>query len=115
MSRSDDEVRLRHMLDATREALAFAKKRHREDLDADRMLALALMKCIEILGEAGARISPDAQARHSNIPWAEIVGMRNHLVHGYFDIDLDRLWATVMHDLPQLASSLERILSRPTR
>jgi uncharacterized protein with HEPN domain len=65
--------------------------------------------------KSGARISPDAQARHSNIPWAEIVGMRNHLVHGYFDIDLDRLWATVMHDLPQLASSLERILSRPTR
>ena len=77
------------------------------------MLALALMKCIEILGEAGARISEEVQARHSDIPWTEIVGMRNHLVHGYFDIDLDRLWATVTHDLPQLAVSLERILSGP--
>ena len=75
------------------------------------MPSLALVKCIQILGEAGSRITPAFQSEHPAIPWAEIIGMRNHLVHGYFDIDLDRLWATVTHDLPPLALSLERILS----
>ncbi len=112
MSRAEDAVRLRHMRDAVREALAFANGRSRKDLDSDRMLTLALMKCIEIVGEACARISAETQASNPAIPWAKIVGMRNHLVHAYFDIDLDRLWATVTNDLPPLAVPLEWILSR---
>ena len=91
------------MLDAAREALAFSRNRKREDLDADRVLTLALVKCIEIVGEAGPLV-----------PWTQIVGMRHHLVHVYFDIDLDRLWTTVTDDLPPLVAALERILSRPT-
>jgi uncharacterized protein with HEPN domain len=113
MSRADDAVRLRHMRDAAREALEFAKNRRREDLERDRMLSLAQVKYIEILGEAGSRISPAFQSEHPAIPWAEIIGMRNHLVHSYFDIDLDRLWATVTHDLPPLTLARERILSNP--
>ena len=111
MSRVDDDVRLRHMLDAAREALVFTRDRTREDLETDRMLSLALMKCIEIVGEACARISTETETHHPTIPWAEIVGMRNHLVHTYFDIDLDRLWTTVTNDLPPLVVSLEQILS----
>lgn len=103
----DDEVRLRHMLDAAREAVSFAEGRTRSDLDDDRQLVLALVKDIEIVGEAATRISKPARRRLPELPWERIVGMRNRLVHAYFDINLDIVWRTVGEDLPQLISLLE--------
>lgn len=82
----DDRVRLRHMLDAASEAVEFAKGKTRADLERDRLLVLGLLKCIEIVGEAAARVSPDVQSRYPRIPWLDIVGMRNRLVHVYFDL-----------------------------
>lgn len=107
----DDRVRLRHMLDAASEAVEFAKGKTRADLERDRLLVLGLLKCIEIVGEAAARVSPDVQSRYPRIPWPDIVGMRNRLVHVYFDIDLDRVWDTVEQDLPPLIAALEKILN----
>ena len=90
----DDGVRLRHMLDAAREAVSFAEGKTRDDLDGNRVLALALMKCIEIVGEAAANISTERRETLSEIPWKSILGMRNRLVHAYFEIDLDVVWYT---------------------
>ncbi|MHC4441686.1 MAG: HepT-like ribonuclease domain-containing protein [Planctomycetota bacterium] len=104
----DDEIRLRHMLDSANEAVRFVKGRTRNDLNDDRMLVLSLVKCIEIIGEAAARISPEIKTRYSNIPWSDIVGMRNRLIHAYFDIDLDRVWDTITDDLPPLIAELEK-------
>ena len=104
----DDRIRLRHMLDFVREAVSFARGRSRSDLDHDRMLALALVKCIEIVGEAAASVSPQARARYATIPWADIIGMRNRLVHAYFDID--QVWDTTTDDLPPLVTERERIV-----
>ena len=81
--RKDDTIRLRHMLDAAREAVAFAADRGREDLGRDRMLALSIVKCIEIVGEAASRVSGETRALVSQIPWQDIVGMRNRLIHSY--------------------------------
>lgn len=111
----DDRVRLRHMLDAAREAVGFASGRTRSDLDRDRLLALGLLKCIEIIGEAAARISPDTQRRYPAIPWSDVVGMRNRLVHVYFDIDLGLVWDTVEQDLPPLISELEKMLAEDSK
>lgn len=111
----DDLVRLRHMLEASREAVAFARGRSRSDIDQDRMLALAIVKCVEIVGEAAVSVSLDARARYGSIPWADIVGMRNRLIHAYFDIDLDRVWDTVTDDLPPLVAELEKIVSPETK
>ena len=108
--RRDDEVRLRHMLDAARDAVGFGQDRLRTDLDSDRLLALGLLKCVEIIGEAAARVSADAREVTTRIPWADIVGMRNRLVHAYYDIDLDQVWKTVVEDLPLLILELETIL-----
>ena len=108
MSR-DDRIRLRHMVESAREAMAFTRKRTRADLAADRMLALSLVKCIEIIGEAAARVSPQTRAQYPSIPWSDIVGMRNRLIHAYFDIDLDRVWDTITDDLPPLIAELERL------
>jgi uncharacterized protein with HEPN domain len=99
------------MLDAAMEARAFTEGCSREDLDHNRLLALALLKCIEIIGEAASRISPITQAGHPELPWADIIGMRNRLIHAYFDIDLDLVWDTVTIDLPPLIAMLQAALA----
>ena len=106
----DDLVRMRHMLEAAQEAVTFAKGRSRADLGTDRMLSLAIVRCIEIVGEAAANVSSEGRNRYAQIPWGDIVGMRNRVVHAYFDIDLDRVWDTVIDDLPPLIEQLEQIL-----
>jgi len=109
---SDDE-RLRHMLDAANEALSFARGRSRADLDDNRMLALALVRLLEVIGEAGARVSPERQARLPHIPWREVTGMRNRLIHGYAEVDLDIVWAVIEEDLPKLVADLAPELDAP--
>jgi uncharacterized protein with HEPN domain len=102
-----DRIRLRHMVDAAREALSFIEGKNRDDLTGDRMLALSLIKEIEIIGEAATKISSELKHSISSIPWAEIVGMRNRLIHGYADINLDILWDTVNLALGPLTVELE--------
>jgi len=99
------------MLDAARETISFACGRARSELDSDRMLVLTLMKSIEIIGEAAGKISDGERARHAAIPWADIVGMRNRLIHAYFDVNHDVLWQTVVADLSQPVNLLEIALS----
>ncbi len=108
--RRDDAIRLRHMRDAAREALDFVHGRTRAALEHDRMLVLALVKAIEIIGEAAYQVAPATRAHVPHVPWDDIIGMRHRLVHAYFDINLDILWNTVQHDLPPLLAALERLL-----
>ena len=109
--RRDDAIRVRHMLEAALEARQFAAGVTRQNLAADRKLTLALLKDIEIIGEAAAKISEETRENHPLIPWTMIVAMRNHLVHVYFDIDTDRVFETVNDDLPPLIANLEKILA----
>ena len=102
------------MLDAAREAVSFAHGQSRADLSGNRMLALSLVKCIEIVGEAAGRIGEETRQQAPQVPWQDIVGMRNRLIHAYFDIDLDRVWDTVEGDLPVLIAQLEDLLSSET-
>ncbi len=106
----DDGIRLQHMLDAAREAISFTSGSSRADLDSNRMLVLSLVKCIEIVGEAATRIAEETKLRAPEIPWQDIMGMRNRLVHAYYDIDLDRVWDTVLDDLPAIIPQLEELL-----
>ncbi|MGD0017007.1 MAG: DUF86 domain-containing protein [Verrucomicrobiia bacterium] len=112
MPRHDPDVRLRHMLDAAREAKQLAAGRTRANLDEDRPLNLSLVRLLEIVGEAANRVPPEASARYPQIPWVQIVGLRNRLIHGYDNVDYDVLWQIVTSDLPPLISELERILER---
>ena len=110
--RRDDAIRLRHMLDAAREAVEFAQGQTRSELDRNRMLVLSLVKDIEIVGEAAHQISPSTRNQLQGIPWDDIIGMRHRLVHAYFDINLEILWRTVNDDLPALIRVLESLLSK---
>ncbi|HHP7245505.1 MAG TPA: DUF86 domain-containing protein [Elainellaceae cyanobacterium] len=111
MTKLDDDVRLRHMLDAAEQARSFIHGRSREDLDTDPMLLLAVVKAIEIIGEAAARVTQARQVAMPQIPWPQIISMRNRLTHAYFDIDTEIVWKTVVEDLPSLIRLLENALS----
>ena len=74
------------------------------------MLRLALARAVEIIGEAAARVSAETRASAASIPWAAIVGMRNRLIHAYFDIDNDVLWKTATDEIPLLVEALRPIL-----
>jgi uncharacterized protein with HEPN domain len=102
------------MLDAALEAVRFTQNRTRQDLDHDRQLAWALVKAIEIVGEAAGQLSEEAQASFPNIPWQKMTGMRNRLVHAYFEINLDILWKTVIEGLPPIIEELQTVLTRET-
>jgi uncharacterized protein with HEPN domain len=110
MTQHDPTVPMRHMLDHAIEAVELLAGKEKEDLSSNRVLELALVRLVEIVGEAANRISIDEQSRYPLIPWKELIGMRNRLVHGYDEIDLDVLWDTVRVDLPQFIEELERIL-----
>jgi len=110
MLHEKDRVRLRHMHDHALEAMQMASGRRREELDTDRQLNLALVRLLEIVGEAAARVSHEVQAAHCDIPWPEIVGLRNRLIHGYDDVDLDILWDIIQDDLPELTKATGRLL-----
>jgi uncharacterized protein with HEPN domain len=109
--RPDDRIRLRHMLDAAREAMSFAEGRTRADLDSDRKLTLALVKAIEIIGEAAYQIGDNAREAIASIPWSDVINMRHRLVHAYYNINLTLLWKTLEEDLPPLIAALEGFLS----
>ncbi len=102
----DDRWRVRHMVDAAEQALAFVRGRQRADLDTDAMLRLALTRAVEIVGEAAAQVSDAGRNACPDVPWMQIVGMRNRLVHAYFDINADILWDTVHLALPGLLAQL---------
>jgi uncharacterized protein with HEPN domain len=106
----DDSVRIRHILDAAREAIGFSQGRSRPDLDSDRQLNLSLVRLLEIVGEAARGISPEFRNSHPDLPWKSMVGMRDRLIHAYFDVNLDVVWETVTEDLPPLISQLEKIV-----
>jgi uncharacterized protein with HEPN domain len=98
------------MLDAAKEAIEFARGHIRADLDDNRMFVLALIKDIEIIGEAACQTSESTRNQVENIPWEDIIGTRHRLVHGYFDINLDVLWQTIQDDLPGLVQVLQQFL-----
>lgn len=110
MSRHDDQVSMRQMLDHAREAVDITRSKSRENLDRDRLLNLALTRLIEIIGEAANRIRNDTQLKHPEIPWPQIIAMRNRVIHAYDEVDLNVLWDVIELDLPPLVEQLQRIV-----
>ena len=110
-----DDALLLDMLLAAREAQEIAREATISDFEQNRTLQLAVLKAVEIVGEAASRISADIRELNPDIPWKDIVGMRNRLVHGYFDVNLVRVWETVERDIPRLIVQLEGLVRKSRR
>lgn len=108
--RNDDRVRVLHMIDAADAVGQFMTGRQRADLDTDRMLLFAVVRAVEVIGEAASKVSEETQAKAPGIPWGGIVSMRNRLIHGYFDIDTEIVWKTVTDELPVLLPELRALV-----
>ena len=107
----DALARVQHMLDYAREAADMAQGRVRADLDTDRMFNLALVRLVEVVGEAASWIESDFRALHPQVPWSDIVATRNRLIHEYDQVDLNRIWRIVQDDIPPLIAQLESIIA----
>jgi uncharacterized protein with HEPN domain len=99
------------MRDHAREAVDMVRGTVRADLDTDRKLNLSLVRLLEILGEAAKRVSPEDQGRYPQIPWTQLISLRNRLIHGYDQVDFDILWQILTRDLPPLLDELDRIVT----
>jgi uncharacterized protein with HEPN domain len=110
MQPEKDVTRLYHIWEAATEAMTHIKGRTRTDLDRERLLQLALVRLLEIIGEAAANISMAGRRQFPGIPWGSIVGMRNKMIHAYFNVNLDIVWNTAVDELPILVRELEPYL-----
>jgi len=107
MRGDEDLLRMRHMLDAAREAVALSRGKGPRTLAKDRVRSLALVRLLEVLGEAAGRVSEGTREEHPEVPWSQIIGLRNRLIHGYDSVDLEVLWRILRDDLPPLIRTLQ--------
>lgn len=105
-----DDAYLLDMLLSSRDAVEFASDITYAEFRESRLHRNAILKSVEIVGEAASRVSAGAREVHNEIPWGEIIGMRNRIVHAYFEIDIELVWRVVEDDLPKLITRLERIV-----
>lgn len=110
MSRRDPWVSLRQMYDHAVEAKQFATGRTREDFGRDRMFYLSTVRLLEVVGEAANRIPRDFQQGVPDVPWGNLIALRNRIIHGYDTIDQQRLWETLQADLDPLILALRKAL-----
>jgi len=103
------------MLEAAEDALIFVAGCSHEDFAGNRMMQNAVIRAIEVIGEAGSHISQEYRTAHPEIPWRDIIGMRNHLIHAYFDIDIPLTWRTVVEDLPPFIALLDDLIQKKAR
>ena len=106
-----DESRLRDMLDETQKVQRFIDGRKPTDLNGDEMLAYAVVRAIELIGEAASRVTPKTKDQYPHIAWKNIIGMRNRIIHDYNNVNLDIVWQVASRNLPELAVQPAAILS----
>jgi uncharacterized protein with HEPN domain len=105
-----DRVRLRHIIDSCNAIQKYMEGRKRADLSSNRMLMAAVIRELEIIGEAVTVLSSDFKLRHNHMPWKDMSGMRNRLIHAYFNVNPDVVWKTISIDVPILLKAVHEIL-----
>ena len=108
--KKDDTVFLKHIVDAINLIEEYLKDKSYEEFKDNHMLQDAVIRELEIIGEAAKNLSKEFRNKHSDIPWRQIAGMRDKLIHGYFGVDLDAVWDTATIDIPSLKERLQEIL-----
>ncbi len=107
---SEDKIRLQHILDEANEACQYIEGLSFDEFRKDGKTVRAVIRSIEVIGEAASKLSLDFRKDHPEVPWQKISGMRNRLIHVYFDIDYQIMWQTVKENLPSLIHQIQSIL-----
>jgi uncharacterized protein with HEPN domain len=108
--RDEDRTRSVHMIEAAEAARAFVSGRERADLDTDLMLLFAISKALEVFGEAAANVSVETRASSASVPWAQIIGMRNRLIHACSSINRNIVWRTATEEIPAFLPLLRQLV-----
>lgn len=98
------------IIEAIEDALNFVEGMNYEDFIKDKKTVYAVIRALEIVGEAVKKIPENVRERYPGIPWKEIAGMRDKLIHAYFGIDVRRIWKTLRDDIPRIKPLFEKIL-----
>ena len=109
----DDSVYLKHIRDAIGRIQAYTKGVSKSAFLHGTLIQDAVIRQIEIIGEAAKRVSERTRSANADVPWQDISGMRNKLIHDYFGVDIEKVWMTVKNDIPLLKKQINSILKRP--
>ncbi|HPG39669.1 MAG TPA: DUF86 domain-containing protein [bacterium] len=107
----DDAVYLRHILDAIKRILEYLQNIDETEFKRNFLLQDGVIRQLEIIGEAAKQISQQTRNIYSNIPWKDMAGMRDKLIHDYFGLDLDQVWLTTQIDIPLLQEQIQQIIA----
>lgn len=105
-----DSLRIRHILEAAEHIADFTRGISEEEFMNDYEKQSAVVKQLEIIGEAASKLSTEFTKEHQEIDWSKVVGMRHKMIHDYFDIDVDIVWTTVTSDVPLLKEAIEKLI-----
>ena len=115
MPQHEVRVTVRQMISHVEELDELTRTRTRSAFDEERLWSLAVVRLLEMLGEAASRVPEECQAGHPEIPWRSISGLRNRLIHGYDQVDYDIVWKVLSEDIPKLKPQLDAMLAELTR
>lgn len=108
--KKDSMIFVEHIIDSIKNIEAFMKKVSRESFLKNKEKQSAVIRQIEIIGEAVKNLPSEFKDKHPNVPWKDIVGMRDKLMHHYFGVDIEKVWITLKEDIPKLKNQIKNII-----
>ncbi len=112
MNKENQLIFVKHILENIKNVEDFSRNLTKKELERNKQKQYAIVRAIEVVGEAAKNLSTSFKEKHSEISWKEIIGTRDRIIHHYFGVDLDIIWEIVKKDLPDLKKKIQEILDK---